>query len=246
VFAAGIVLGDENAPYKREIARFHSALASLAEIVAFVVLGLTVDVHELSSTDAWVPGLVLGLLLLIVIRPLFVGVCLLPARMRRNERAFVLFAGLKGAVPILLGSFLLESGVADAQRYYAVVIVVVAFSVIVQGTLTPHVARLLNVPMRTVEPEPWSLGVRLRNEARGVHQLAVAPGSPADGHTLSDMPLPDGAWVSFVVRSGALVAVDRDTRLMPGDQVLVLADPDLLDDLQQVFTHRVPDATDYR
>jgi len=238
VFAAGIVLGDENAPYKREITRFHSALASLAEIIAFVVLGLTVNLHELSSADAWVPGLVLGLLLLVVIRPLFVGLCLLPARMRRNERAFVLFAGLKGAVPILLGSFLLESGVADANRYYAVVVVVVAFSVIVQGTLTPHAARLLGVPMRTVEPEPWALGVRLRDEARGVHHLTVATGSPADGHTLADLPLPDGAWVSFVVRGGALVPVGRDTLLMAGDEVLVLAEPDLLDELHAVFTRR--------
>jgi potassium/hydrogen antiporter len=152
VFAAGIMLGDEAAPYKAEIARFHSALASLAEIVAFVVLGLTVDVHEISASNALIPGLVLALLLLIVIRPLLVGLCLLPARMGRNERVFVLFAGLKGAVPILLGSFLLESGVADAGRYYAVVIVVVAFSVIVQGTLTPHVARLLGVPMLTRLP----------------------------------------------------------------------------------------------
>jgi len=242
VFVAGIMLGDENAPYKREIARFHSALASLAEIVAFAVLGLTVDLHQLSSANAWVPGLVLGLLLLVVIRPVFVGVCLLPARMRRNENAFVLFAGLKGAVPILLGSFLLESGVADAGRYYAVVVIVVAFSVVVQGTLTPHVARLLGVPMRTVEPEPWWLGVRLRNEAHGVHHLAVVPGSLADGHALADVPLPDGAWVSFVVRGGALVPVDRDTRLMPGDEVLVLADPALLPDLQSVFTRRIETA----
>ena len=236
VFVAGIVLGDENAPYKREIARFHSALASLAEIIAFVVLGLTVDLDQLSATNAWVPGLVLALLLLVVIRPLFVGLCLLPARMRRNERAFVLFAGLKGAVPILLGSFLLQSGVADAPRYYAVVIVVVAFSVVVQGTLTPHVARLLGVPMRTVEPEPWALGVRLRDEAHGVHHLSVESDSPADGQTLADMALPDGAWVSFVVRSGALVAVGRDTRLEPGDEVMVLAEPELLDDLHALFT----------
>jgi cell volume regulation protein A len=143
VFIAGILLGDGEAPYKPEIRRFHASLASLAEIVAFVVLGLTVDLHQVSSTNAWVPGLVLGLLLLLAIRPVLVGLCLLPARMRPNERAFVLFAGLKGAVPILLGSFLLDSGVADAPRYYAVVLVVVAFSVVVQGTLTPTVARWL-------------------------------------------------------------------------------------------------------
>jgi cell volume regulation protein A len=160
VFVAGILIGDAHAPYKLEIERFHSSLASLAEIVAFLVLGLTIDLGELTRRDVLVPGLVLAVLLLVLIRPILVGACLLPARMRRNERAFVLFAGLKGAVPILLGTLLFEADIADADRFYAVVVVVVAFSVLVQGSLTPTVARLLRVPMRTVEPRPLTSPVR--------------------------------------------------------------------------------------
>jgi potassium/hydrogen antiporter len=238
VFVAGIVIGDARAPYKLEIERFHSSLASLAEIVAFLVLGLTVDLGELTRSDVVVPGLVLAVLLLVVIRPLLVGVCLLPARMQRNERAFVLFAGLKGAVPILLGTLLFETDIADADRFYGIVVVVVAFSVLVQGSLTPTVARLLNVPMRTVEPEPWSLGVRLRDEPEGVHRITVAAGSPADGCPLADVELPDGAWVSFAVRAGALVPVHGDTVLRAGDELLVLAAPRSDDDLARAFLGR--------
>jgi potassium/hydrogen antiporter len=76
VFVAGIVIGDEPAPYKREIERFHDALASLAEIVAFVVLGLTVNLEVLGRADVWIPGLILGAALAFVIRPLAVGLCL--------------------------------------------------------------------------------------------------------------------------------------------------------------------------
>jgi cell volume regulation protein A len=76
VFTAGIVLGDGRAPYKREIERFHSALASLAEIVAFTVLGLTISLYEVGRADVWVPGLVLGAALAFVIRPAVVGLCL--------------------------------------------------------------------------------------------------------------------------------------------------------------------------
>ena len=107
VFVAGILLGDAGAPYKREIERFHSALASFGEIVAFLVLGLTVDLQVLARADVWAPGLLLGVVLTVVIRPVFTGLCLLPARLHSNEMAFVLFAGLKGAVPILLGELLL-------------------------------------------------------------------------------------------------------------------------------------------
>src|SRR6476469_8870607 len=85
VFVAGILLGDARAPYKREIERFHSALASLGEIVAFVVLGLTVDLAELTRPDVWIPGLVIGGVLAVVVRPVVVGLCLIPARLQRNE-----------------------------------------------------------------------------------------------------------------------------------------------------------------
>jgi cell volume regulation protein A len=236
VFTAGIIVGDARAPYKREIERFHSALASLAEIVAFTVLGLTVDVASLGDPAAWGPGLAIGALLLVAVRPAVVGLSLARAGLRRNERAFVLFAGLKGAVPILLGTLLLEAGVPDARRYYAVVVVVVAFSVLVQGTLTPTVAKRLGVPMRTVEPEPWALGVRLRGEPHGVHRLHVARGSVADGRALADLPLVDGAWISFAVRRGELVPVTGDTRLQPGDELLILADPDAGAALEETFS----------
>ncbi len=78
VFVAGIVIGDARAPYQPEVKRFHAALAGLAEIVAFAILGLTVDLHTLAHPDVWIPGLVLAVALTVVIRPLGVGACLMP------------------------------------------------------------------------------------------------------------------------------------------------------------------------
>ncbi|GAC1442957.1 MAG: cation:proton antiporter [Mycobacteriales bacterium] len=236
VFVAGICLGDGRAPYKREIRRFHSALASLGEIVAFVVLGLTVDLSVIARPDVWVPGLALGALLTVLIRPLMVGLCLARVELDRKERAFVLFAGLKGAVPILLGSFLLAANVPHSQRLYGIVVVVVAFSVLVQGGLVPTAVRLLRLPIHTVEPEPWALGVRLRAEPDRVHQLRVAAGSRADGHTIGQINSSSSdVWVSLVVRSGRLVPVSGATELHAGDDVLVLADPALRAELEDAF-----------
>ncbi len=236
VFAAGIMMGDGRAPFKREIEAFHSALASLAEIVAFVVLGLTIDLGVIAQADVWIPGLILGAALAFIIRPVLVGLCLIPARLKSNERNFVLFAGLKGAVPILLGSFLLTAHVPDAERLYGIVAVVVVFSVVVQGSLTPAAARLLHVQIRVVEPEPWALGVRLQDEPSGVHRLTIKAGSPADGRTIDDLgDLPGDAWVSFVVRGGQLVPITGDTRLRAGDDVLVLAHPELRGSLITAF-----------
>jgi cell volume regulation protein A len=236
VFVAGILLGDERAPYKREIERFHTALASLGEIVAFIVLGLTVDLHELSKANVWLPGLILGAVLAVVIRPLFVGLCLIPARLRPNERNFVLFAGLKGAVPILLGGFILAAHVHDAPRLYGIVIIVVVFSVLLQGSLVPAVAGWLHLPMRTTAPEPWALGVRLAEEPDGVHRFTVSADAPANGRRIDDLAgLPEDAWISLVVRENQLLPVTGRTTLHTGDQLLIVAAPDVHDHLVATF-----------
>lgn len=158
-----------------------------------------------------------------MIRPLLVGVLLWPVRLRFGERAFVLWTGLKGAVPILLGAFIVQAGVKDASRVYEVIFVVVAFSVIVQGGMVPYLARKLNVPLRTIEPEPWSLGVRFQQEPEGLVRFHVATGSPAANSAIDDLPLGEDTWISFIVRDGHLVPVQAETRLYLGDEVVLLS-----------------------
>ena len=237
VFIAGIFVGDLRAPYKAEIERFHGSLASLAEIVAFAVLGFTVSLGDLTEGDRLVVGLGLAVLLALVVRPVLVGLLLLPVRLTRGERVFVLWSGLKGAVPILLGTYLLTDGVHDADRLYAVVVLVVAFSVVVQGGLVPFVARRAGVPMRIVEPEPWALGMRFRDEPAGLRRFAVDTGSPADGCSLADLSLGEYAWVSMISRSGSLVPARSATVLTAGDEVLLVADAHPEDgvDLDRLF-----------
>jgi cell volume regulation protein A len=149
---------------------------------------------------------------------------------------FVLLAGLKGAVPILLGSFLLTVHAAGVDRLYGIVVVVVVFSVAVQGSLVPTLARALHLPMRTVQPEPWAWGVRLRHEPDGAHRFTIAPGSPADGRTITELAdLPGDLWVSLLLREHHLIPVTPTTRLRAQDEVLVLADPDLYPQLAATF-----------
>jgi cell volume regulation protein A len=146
VFLAGILLGDVSGPGKRQVERATGLLAGLAEVVAFVVLGLSVDLSSVGG-PFWT-ALGLAGLLIVVVRPVLVGALLAPVRLPRGERLFVVFAGLKGAVPILLGTYVLVDGVPRAAEIYNIVFVVVLVSVVVQGGLVPTMARVLNVPMR--------------------------------------------------------------------------------------------------
>jgi potassium/hydrogen antiporter len=96
--------------------------------------------------------------------------------------------------------------------------------------------------MRTVEPEPWSLGVRFRHEPRGLRRYLVRAGSPADGGTIGELDLGEDAWISLVIRHGQLVPVQGATRLQAGDEVVVLTDPERTPDLTPVFTTARPGA----
>ena len=148
VFVAGIVTGDESMPFRAEIRGFAGVLATLGEIVAFTVLGLSVSLRDVVGWHVLGPALGLVALLVFVVRPVLVGAVLWPIRLRPGERVFVLWSGLKGAVPILLGTYLLSAGERDATHSYRVIFVVVAVSVLVQGTPVARVARWCRVPMR--------------------------------------------------------------------------------------------------
>ncbi len=148
VFVAGILVGDASLPHKAEIERFHTSLASLAEIVVFVALGLTVDLTELGHQNVWLDGLLLAAIVALVARPLVVGALLALSSLRPGERLFVMWGGLKGAVPILLAAFAVLGGVDEATRIYGIVFVVVAFSVVLQGATIPFAAKRLGVPIR--------------------------------------------------------------------------------------------------
>ncbi|MGH3830605.1 MAG: cation:proton antiporter [Pseudonocardiaceae bacterium] len=240
VFVAGILVGDLRAPYKAEIERFHSSLASLAEIVAFAILGLSVSLTGLAQGTVWPVGLGLAVLLALVVRPVLVGLLLFSVNISNGERLFVMWSGLKGAVPILLGTYILSAGVPGADRLYQIVVVVVVFSVLVQGGLVPTVAHRTGVPMRVLEPEPWALGIRFRDEPTALRRYNITAGAPADGCTIAELAMGEDAWISMINRNGALVPVCRDTVLQAGDEVLLLADPDTGTDPQPLFTPRHP------
>jgi potassium/hydrogen antiporter len=140
VFVMGLAVGDIEAPSQA----LQDRVASVAEVVAFVALGLTVHISGI-TLGRWGEGLALAAFVMLVARPLITGALLVPVRLDRGERLFVIWAGLKGAVPILLAAFAVTHHVDDATRIYEIVFVVVLASVVVQGGTIPAAVRRLGV-----------------------------------------------------------------------------------------------------
>ena len=147
VFVAGVIVGDLEVPFKHEVEVFEEGLAALAEIVVFVALGLTIGISSIGLAR-FGEGLAVAAFLALLARPLVVGSLLFPVKLSVGERLFVIWGGLKGAVPILLAAFAVAANVHDARRIYQIVFVVVLASVVVQGSTIPPAARRLGVEMR--------------------------------------------------------------------------------------------------
>jgi NhaP-type Na+/H+ and K+/H+ antiporter len=123
---------------------------------------------------------------------------------------------------------------AAHKRAYEIIFVVVAFSVVVQGSAVPILARRLGLPLRTVNPRPWTMNARFEEEPESLHRYTVTAGSAADGATVAGLPS-DDLWVSVIIRRGRLVTVTPETRLRAGDEVLVLAEPETTPGVAALF-----------
>ncbi len=227
VYAAGVVLGNARLPHRRAILGFADGLAWLAQIGLFVLLGLLVSPSRLP--DALVPAVVAGLALLFLARPLSVFVSAVGFRTGLREQAFLSWAGLRGAVPIVLATIPLSQQLPGAQRLFDAVFVLVSIFTLVQvGTMGP-VARRLRVTAPAEATEIHVETAPLDRMGADLLQLEVPPGSRLAGVHLDELRLPVGAAVTLVLRDGAGFVPGPDTRLRPGDALLIVATADVRD-----------------
>ncbi|MGZ4410223.1 MAG: cation:proton antiporter domain-containing protein, partial [Gaiellaceae bacterium] len=224
VFIVGVLLGAERTPQKGQIDRFSEALASFSEMVVFAALGLTINLATLGSQQIWLQGLLLALLLIFVARPLVVLPLLAPLRLRWGERLFIAWAGMKGAVPILLAALAVLARLDSSAHVYGIVSIVVLSSVVLQGATVRVAANRLAVPLRWTWREPPIVFRRGSGAAPAVQRYVVSETSRAAGSALRDLPLGSRSWVDLIVRGGREnVPRGRDV-IRPGDEIVVTSD----------------------
>jgi cell volume regulation protein A len=221
VYVAALVLGNSELPHRAATRSFSEGVAWLAQIGLFVMLGLLVspDRIELSHVGS---AVVAGLLLTLVARPLSVFACWFAGPMSWRERLFVSWAGLRGAVPIVLSTIPLAAGAERAEQLFDIVFVMVVIYTLLTGPTLPWVARMLGVATRD---EPRDLDVEaapLERIAADLLQISITAQSRMHGVEVGELRLPVGASVSLVVRDGRTVVPDARTVLRRGDDLLVV------------------------
>ncbi len=221
VYLCGVVLGNVPMPHRSASVGFAEGMASLAQIGLFVLLGLLVSPGRLP--DAVGPALVVGVALLLLARPVSVVASLAWFRFPWPQQAFISWAGLRGAVPIVAAIIPLTAQVPEATTVFDTVFVLVVVFTVVQGTSLPWVARRLGIAAPAVPRDVEVESAPLDELDADLMQVTVPAGSRLHGVYLPELRLPEGAAVMLIVRDGHSFVPDEHTRLRHGDQALLVA-----------------------
>jgi cell volume regulation protein A len=221
VYLAGLVLGNARLPHRQSVRGFAEGIGWLAQIGLFVLLGLVVAPTQLSSRV--VPAMVVGAVLLLLARPLSVLVSLAPFGYTWRDKAFLSWAGLRGAVPIVLATVPVVAGVPGTDGLFELVFVLVVVFTIVQAPTLPWMGRALRL---TSDDEVLDLDVEsspLGAMGADVLEVRVGPASRLSGVAIFELRLPPGAEITLIVRDGTARVPDPRTVLRHGDVLLVVA-----------------------
>ena len=232
VYLVGLAVGSTPSRYRRQLVGFHEGIAFLAQVAMFVVLGLLVFPRDL--LDVAVPGLALAAVLVILVRPAAVWLSVVRQDYSQRERALLGWAGLRGAVPIVLGTFVLSSEVEEAETIFNAVFFVVVVSALVQGMTLERVAKRLGL----VTPGPAVVAPPLQLDALSSLDLvdfAVAGDHAIAGAAVRELGLPRSALIAVVARGEDTIPPRGSTIIQPGDRLFVLVPHARRADLEDVF-----------
>lgn len=219
-YLAAVVLANSGLPHRSATRSFAEGLGWLAQIGLFVVLGLLVRPTELAGDI--VPAIVTGLVLLLVARPVSVAVSLIGFGVPLREQLFLSWAGLRGAVPIVLATFPIVAGVTGSSRLLNIVFILVVIFTLIQAPSLRLVAGLLGLTSGEVTREIQVEAAPL--DVLDAELLTMKVQSPSRLHnvTILELRLPDPAMITLIIRNGHTFVPLPDTRIATGDELLIV------------------------
>lgn len=234
VYLAGLMVGNRVTRGLYNIQRFHDGFAWLAQISLFLMLGLLVTPHKLVEYAS--SAVLVGVLLMFVARPLAVWLCLLPFQFSWQEKTFISWVGLRGAVPIVLAMFPWLAGVPEWNFFFNIAFFIVLISLLVQGWTVGPMARWLNLNVPTSSSRVQRVELDIPGEAG--HEFVgykLAEGSPALRRTVNNLHLPNKTQLLCLLRDGHPIALAPDQKFLADDHIFLLSLPGDLEALDKML-----------
>lgn len=222
VFTTGFVMGNRTFVHKQGVLNFSEALSTIANIGMFVMLGLLVFPRQWS--EVWLEGTLLFLLVTFVARPLAVFIGTIGMKLGWKSRVFISWAGLRGAVPIVLATYPAAAGITGADDIFNLVFFAVLLSILLQGSTLGVIAKWLKLST-PARPKPL-VNLELITMAHSDYTLIVFDIPAAEdvkGPRIRDLKLPEGAVIALISRGNNIILPKGNTRLEPWDQISIMA-----------------------
>lgn len=225
VYIAGLVVGNHKMQHKKSVATFFDGFTWLFQIVMFLTLGLLVNPRDLLPIAGL--GLLVGVFMILLARPISVFLCLAPFRkMSTKAKLYVSWVGLRGAVPIIFATYPLIAHIQYATLIFNVVFFITIVSLLVQGTTVSYMARLLGLAEKE-KKQGNDFGMELPEEIKSaMSEIEVSEAILRKGNHLMDLTLPDNTLVVMVKRDNHFFVPRGSTKLDIGDKLLVITDND--------------------
>jgi cell volume regulation protein A len=221
VYVAGLMIGSATIPAERTVVNFHQGLGWLAQVAMFLTLGLLVFPSQLWPVA--VKGTVLAIVLVVIARPVAVAVATLPFPYNWRERLILGWAGLRGAVPVVLATFPVIEHVPHRLQYFNIVFFAVLVSTVLQGSTFEGVARRLGLTTsEPALPRPLSESGTIRRLGAEVLEYTIGSDDAIAGARVRDLGLPRDAVVSVIVRDERAIPPRGSTQLRAGDELHLL------------------------
>jgi cell volume regulation protein A len=232
VYLVGLAVGSTPSRYRGQLVAFHEGVAYVAQVALFIVLGLLVFPSRLPDVALASLGLTAALILLA--RPAAVWLSTAFQRFTQRERVLLGWAGLRGAVPIVLATFVLSANLRTADTIFNAVFFVVLVSAVLQGTTLEWAAGRLGLLTAAPAAQP-PLEVTHEWRTLDLEQFTVAPDQAIAGSHVRELGLPREALVAVVVRGEDAIPPRGSTTIEPGDVLFVLVPHGKRPEVEDVF-----------
>lgn len=237
VYLMAIYIGNADIRYKQEIEQFHDGFANMMQISMFILLGLLVFPSDLMEIT--IEGLLLSIVLIFIARPIAVFISTLKMPYTLKEKVFLSWAGLKGAVPIMLATYPMLSGIENSNLIFNVVFFIVLTSALIQGTTLSVLAEKLQLTTGETKPIPFRMELLTKEKSpMDIVTIILQSNAHVILQPIVSLRLPEKTMITAIVRDSELISANGNTVLLEGDILYLLAPKKRHHEIKKYFRNK--------
>lgn len=234
VYIYALIVGNTDLAYRNSIAKFHEGFALMMQILMFIMLGLLVFPGQVPEVA--LSGIILSLGLIFIARPISVFLITSFSAYSLQEKLFMAWTGLRGAIPIILATYVLVADIPQSDTYFNVVFFVVLTSALVQGLSINPLATKLGLTVVRTRGSPFSLELTALGKTNAdIIELDVEEDCPVVGKRIKDLSLPKNCLINVIIRKNKVITPKGNTEIKKNDILFVLCNNEAVTEVKDVF-----------